>query len=166
MKNAVGPGDLAPEFDLPIVGGGYRGLRDLVEPGGGIVVFVKSECATSGLLLSRIGPLAQALEREERLFLAIAQDDETSARSFRSEHGLAFEVAVESAPYPASVAYGIQTVPTLFVIDGAGRIAERTEGFVKQEILALGPAVEQALALGDAPPVLENPDGLPDLRPG
>jgi hypothetical protein len=54
----------------------------------------------------------------------------------------------------------------LIVIDGAGRIAERAEGFIKSEILALGPAAEQALALGDIPPVLDRPDELPELKPG
>jgi peroxiredoxin len=165
-QGAVVPGAVAPDFDFPLLGGGYQELRDLVHPGGGIVVFFKTECATSALLLSHIGPLAQALQSEERVFLAVAQNGEEEARQFRDEHLLQFPIACEKSPYPASRAYDVQTVPTLFVIDGAGRIAERVEGFLKSEVLALGPAVEQALALGDIPPVLENADELPDIRPG
>jgi peroxiredoxin len=160
------PGAAAPDFDLPLEGGGYRELRDVVHPGGGIVVFFKTECATSALLLSRIGPLAGALEAEDRLFLAVAQNEAPEVARFRQERGLLFPFACEKEPYPASRAYGVVTVPTLFVIDGAGRIAERVEGFVKSEVLALGPAVEQALALGDVPPVLDRPEELPELKPG
>jgi len=166
VSGAGAPGTLAPGFDLPIVGGGYRGLRDIVEPGGGIVVFFKESCGASELLLSHLNPLARALEREERLFLAVAQEDEATARAFRDAHGLAFAVASENAPYDASVEYGVMNVPTLFVIDGAGVIAERVVGFVKSEYLALGPAIEQALALGDVPPVLDSPETMPDLKPG
>ena len=166
MSVAGVPGAFAPDFDLPIVGGGYRGLRDVVEPGGGIVVFFKDSCAASQLLLSHLNSLARALEREERLFLAIAQEDEATTRAFRDAYGLTFAVASENAPYDASVEYGVINVPTLFVIDGAGVIAERVEGFVKSEYLALGPAIEQALALGDVPPVLDSPESMPDLKPG
>lgn len=160
------PGSMAPDFDLPGLGGGYHELRDVVHPGGGIVVFFKTECPTSALLLSHIGPLADAVEKEERLFLAVAQNSEEEARKFQGEHGLRFPIACDQPPYAASRAYAVLTVPTLFVIDGAGRIAERVEGFVKSEVLALGPAVEQALALGDIPPVLERLDELPELKPG
>ena len=160
------PGAKAPDFDLPLEGGGYRELRDVVHPGGGIVVFFKTECETSAMLLSRIGPLARALEKEDRLFLAVAQDDAPEVAAFKKEHGLAFPIALEKPPYPASSAYDVRTVPTLFVIDGAGVVAERVEGFLKSEVLALGAAVEQALALGDVPPVLDRPDELPELRPG
>jgi len=166
VSEAGAPGTTAPDFDLPIVGGGYRGRRDVVEPGGGIVVFFKESCPTSGLLLSHPSPLARALEREDRLFLAVAQEDEAVARSYRDEHGLAFAVASESPPFDTSVEYGVMNVPTLFVIDGAGVIAERVVGFVKSEYLALGPAIEQALALGDVPPILDSPETLPDLKPG
>jgi peroxiredoxin len=148
------------------VGGGYRGLRDLVEPGGGIVTFFKGDCPASLLVVPRLHALARALARDGLLLLAIAQEDEATARAIREEHGLSFPVAYETAPHHASRAYGVTVVPTLFVIDGAGRIAERVEGFVKAEYLGLGAAIEQALALGDKPPILERAEELPELKPG
>jgi thiol-disulfide isomerase/thioredoxin len=159
-------GDPAPPFDLPLVGGGYRGLTDIVEPGGGVLLFFKSSCATCKLILPRLGPLAAALEREKRLFLLVGQEEESAAKAFLAEQGIAGRAAWESAPYPTSVDYDIQSVPTLLVVDGAGVVAERHEGFVKQEYLDLGIALEQALALGDAPTVLDRPDDLPDFKPG
>jgi len=159
-------GARAPDFNVPLVGGGYRGLADLLEPGGGILVFFKEDCAASELVLSRLGPLAKALAREDRFFLAIAEDPEEAIRAFRERHGIVFPIAWQEPPYHASRDYEITTVPALFVVDGTGVIAERIEGFIKSEYEALGEAVEQALALGTAPPVLERPEDLPALRPG
>ena len=160
------PGTRAPDFNLPLVGAGYRGLADLIHPGGGVLVFFKEDCPASELVVPRLGPLAGALEREERFFLAVAQDSEETARAFRDRHHLRFQIAWEEAPYAASRAYGIETVPALFIVDGTGVIAERVEGFIKSEYLALGAGIEQAVALGAAPPVLERPEELPALRPG
>jgi len=166
MSAVAKPGTKAPDFNLPLVGGGYRGLRDLLDPGGGVLVFFKEDCPTSQLVVPALGPLAEALEREERFFLAIAEDPEETARAFRELHGIRFPIAWQAAPYATSTAYRIVTVPALFVIDGAGIIAERVEGFIKSEYLALGAGIEQALALGSAPPVLHEPEALPQLRPG
>jgi hypothetical protein len=160
------PGTVAPDFDVRLLDGGYRELRDLVHPGGGIVIFFKTECEASGLLLERIGPLAAALAREERVFLAVAQNAAGEARAFAEQRRITVPIACENPPYPASRAYAVVTVPTLILVDGAGKIAERLEGFVKSELLALGPAAEQALALGDIPSVLERPEELPEIRPG
>jgi peroxiredoxin len=160
------PGARAPDFNLPLMGGGYRGLRDLLEPGGGVLVFFKEDCPASELVVPSLAPLAAALEREERFFLAIAEDPEDVALAYRKRHGLRFPIAWQAPPYAASAAYAITTVPALFVIDGTGVIAERVEGFIKSEYLALGAGIEQALALGSVPPILHRPEDLPQLRPG
>ena len=159
-------GDAAPRFDVALVGGGFRSLPDIVEPGGGIVVFFKSSCETSRLIVPRLGPLARAVAAEGMLFLVVAQEGEVDARQVHAELGLPGTLAWESAPYPASSDYDVRSVPTLFVIDGAGVIAERIEGFVKREYLALGAGIEQALALGDIPPSLDRAEELPEFKPG
>ncbi len=166
MTGPAKPGAPAPDFNLPLLGGGHRGLADLVDPGGGVLVFFKDSCAASELLVPRLAPLAKALRKEERLFLAIAEDPEETARAFRDRHALPFAVAWEGPPYATSRAYAIGTVPALFLVDGAGVIAERVEGFVKSEYMALGTGIEQALALGNVPEVLERPEEMPALRPG
>ena len=166
MRTPARPGAASPDFNLPLVGGGTRGLSDLVEPGGGVIVFFKDSCPASELVVPRLGPLSRALEAEDRLFIAVAQESEETARLFRDRHKLPFRVAWEEAPYSASAAYGVETVPTLFVVDGAVVIADRTEGFIKSEYLALGAGIEQALALGRTPSVLERLDELPDIKPG
>src|SRR5258705_3129834 len=123
----------APDFNLPLVGGGYRSLHDLLDPGGGILVFFKEECATSEMVVSRLGSLAKALEREDRFFLAIAEDDEETAGAFPDKHKLVFLLAWQSAPYHAAPAFRITTVPTILFVEGNRVIAERWEGFIQTD---------------------------------
>jgi peroxiredoxin len=156
----------APAFRLPLLEGSAAGLSDLVDGGGGVLVFFKHPCPASALLLPRLGPLAAALRREGRLLLAVGQGSEEEARDFCAAHEPGLTVAWEAPPYGVSRAYAVSVVPTLFVIDGAGVIAERLEGFVKSEYDALGASIEQALSLGDIPPVLDRPDELPAVKPG
>jgi AhpC/TSA family len=160
------PGALAPEFRLPLSEGGERGLADLVHAGGGVLFFFKRGCATSELVLSRLGALAGALHREGRPLLAVVQETEAAARALRAAIGRRIPLAWEDAPYRVSSAYRIETVPTLLVIDGTGRVAARLTGFAKSEYLALDGLLERALALGGTPPVLDRPEELPALQPG
>jgi peroxiredoxin len=156
----------APAFTLPLLVGGAARLEHLVEAGGGVLVFFKKDCPTSELLAERLATLADALRREQRLLLAVCQGSEEDAREFGSAHAEGLALAWDAAPFEASRAYGVTMVPTLFVIDGAGVVAERLEGFVKSEYLALGASIEQALSLGDIPPVLHRPEELPAAKPG
>lgn len=149
-----------------MIGGGYRGRRDIVEPGGGVIVFFRSDCPASEILVPRLNALARALELEDRLFIGIAEEGEVSARAFHSDHALGFPVAYDAAPHATTRDYGITTLPTLLVVDGMGIVAERLQGFIKADYLSLGPAIEQALALGNTPPMLDRPEDLPDIKPG
>lgn len=162
----IGGGSRAPGFGLPLVEGGVGRLEDLLEAGGGVLLFVKGGCPASELVTTRIKPLAGALAREERPLFVVYQGDGTGARAFREEQAGGLAVAYDTEPFEASRAYGIRIVPTLVVLDGAGFVAERLEGFVKSEYLALGLSLEQALALGDIPPVLERPEELPAAKAG
>lgn len=166
MTLGARPGARAPAFRLPLVGVGLRSLEDVVKPGGGALLFFKLGCPASELVITHLDALAATLAGEERLLLAVAQEGEDAVRSFRGTHRLPFPIAYETAPYAASIAYGIVTVPTLFVIDGAGVIAERLEGFARSDYLALGASLERALALGEVPPVLDRPEELPAVKPG
>ena len=166
MSSGAVPGARAPAFRLPLAGGGERGLADILRAGGGVLLFFKQGCTASGLVLSRLAPLAGALQGEGRPLLVVAQETGEVARALHAAGGPAYPLAWEDAPYRVSSAYGIETVPTLLVIDGSGRVAARLTGFVKSEYLALGGLLERELALGRTPPVLDRPEELPAVQPG
>jgi peroxiredoxin len=97
-------------------------------------------------------------------FVAVVQDPPERVEGFAEEYGTTFQSVTDAPPYELSDAYGIEVVPTLFLVedgsvtdvveswdrDGWNRVASRLAGAVGQSI----------------GPVSEEGDGLPVFRPG
>ena len=98
-----------------------------------VLVFYKVSCPTCKLTLP-------FLHRIQRNVLGISQDDAEATHRFEQQ----FDVRIPSilddpaANYPLSNAFKIDYVPTMFVIDENGKVAERIDGFHKQALEALG----------------------------
>jgi hypothetical protein len=125
------------------------------------VFFYKVTCPTCQMA----GPVAERLfgTFPDR-FVAVAQDPPERVEAFAEEYGTTFPSVTDAPPYELSDAYGIEIVPTLFLLedgsvtdvveswdrDGWNRVASRLSG-------ALGQSIG---------PVSEEGDGLPVFRPG
>jgi hypothetical protein len=97
-------------------------------------------------------------------FVAVVQDPPERVDGFADEYGTTFQSLTDAPPYELSDAYGIEVVPTLFLVedgsvtdlveswdrDGWNRVASRLAG-------ALGQSIG---------PLSEDGDGLPPFRPG
>jgi peroxiredoxin len=87
--------------------------------------------------------------------LGISQDDAEATEKFRQQ----FEVKIESVldlaseGYLASNEFGVHHVPTMFVLDEKGKIAERIEGFDKDALERLGACFAES-------------ERVPEFRPG
>jgi Peroxiredoxin len=68
--------------------------------------------------------------------IGISQDNAARTGEFRSAFGLSFPLLVETGErnYPVSNAYGISTVPSLFLIGKDGRIASAESGFSRRSL--------------------------------
>jgi len=74
-----------------------------------------------------------------RMF-TVSQDDADATREFNREFRLTIPALLDSARngYPASNAYGLSYVPSMFLIQPDGTIAWSLVGFHKKELEALG----------------------------
>jgi hypothetical protein len=96
--------------------------------------------------------------------VAVGQDPPERLDAYAREYGLSFPAVSEPPPYAISDAYGIRSVPTLFLVDG-GRVVEAVESWNRDAWNALaarageltGTPVEEVSSAGD---------GLPPFRPG
>ena len=81
------------------------------------------------------GPKGPALQ-----IFGISQDDPESTREFVDEFGVTFPILFDSAEtdYPASNAFHIGHVPSVFLIEPDGMISWTMEGFDEQALEALG----------------------------
>ena len=72
--------------------------------------------------------------------IGISQDDRSATEGFNQRFGVTFPTLLDQAKenYPASNAFGITNVPTLFLVEPDGHIASVFSGFSKRDLEALG----------------------------
>jgi thiol-disulfide isomerase/thioredoxin len=124
-------------------------------------MFYKVTCPTCQMA----APVAERLARQfPDRFLGVGQDPREKLDQFAEELGTSFPAVADEPPYQLSNAYGVRTVPTLFVLDD-GRVAEVVESWDRdgwnRAAAKLG-----ALAGRPAESVSWEGDGLPPFRPG
>jgi peroxiredoxin len=126
------------------------------------LVFYKVTCPTCQMA-------APALERFERGYpggvIGIGQDPVATLDRFSDNHGLTFPCLPDEAPYEASNAYGVEHVPTLFVIDGEGHVADVVESWDRDGYNRASRTLADLLG-AEAVVISETSDGLPEFRPG
>lgn len=146
-----------PVVLLPDLDGVPRPLGAAWAGGDALVAIGHSECQTTLLSLPFVDRLHRRLGSRVVLVL---QDDAEVARGVVEELGLEVPVRLEAHPYALARALGIACVPTLFLVDAAGRIARVGEGFLRVELMAF------AERLGLADPLFLPDDDAPAFRPG
>jgi thiol-disulfide isomerase/thioredoxin len=125
------------------------------------VLFYKVTCPTCQLA----APPAERLRRAfPDRFVAVGQDPPGKLAAFDRMFRASLAAVPDEPPYETSDAYGIRTVPTLFVLDD-GRVEDVVESWDRDGWnRAAGRLAELA---GREPPTLsEEGDGLPPFRPG
>ncbi len=150
-------GAQAPEIQLPDLNGHPFTLTQALKNGPVIVAFFKISCPTCQLTFPFLQRLADAAP--STLLIAVSQDDASGTREFQARVGVSMPTLLDTPrAYPASNAYQITSVPSLFVVEPDGKISFAIEGFSKAAIETLGER------FGGSP--FRETDHVPALRPG
>ena len=67
--------------------------------------------------------------------------------------------------YPASNAYGLTSVPTVFLIDADGTVRVSSTGFVKDDLERIAADLAERQRISPAPLFKAN-ESVPAIRPG
>ncbi len=130
-------GTRAPAFRLQRLDGGEVQLQDLLANGPVLVAFFKVNCPVCQLTF----PFLERIHKAGGLAIyGISQNGAPDTHSFNREFGITFPMLLDSEDddFPASNAYGISSVPTLYLIASDGKIARVIEGWSKRDIEQLG----------------------------
>jgi len=130
-------GSRAPDFRLARLDGGEAALAELVAVGPVLLAFFKVTCPVCQLTF----PFLDRIHSPSKLpVYGISQNDAGDTREFNRQFGVTFPVLLdpEDDDFPASNAYGISSVPTLFLIERGGTIARAIEGWQRKQIEWLG----------------------------
>jgi len=152
-------GDKAPSFTLPAVDGGEA----VTDPWLGespdettLVAFFKTSCPVCKMVAPMLTKLADGGVR----VVAVGQDPPEAIVRYNEAEGQRVPALSESAPYAVSEAYGLEAVPTIFLIGGDGEIRQAVAGWNRDTWNEL------AASQGVAEPLSTPDDGLRPFRPG
>ena len=125
-------------------------------------VFYKSTCSVTEMVG---GPLALLGDAYPDSVIGVGQDPQDTLDAFARSVGWTFPQVPDLAPYVASDAYGIQSAPTVVVVDADDTVADGVESWDRDGMNRVSATL--AGLLGVEPVVLSKPDdGLPDFKPG
>ncbi len=132
-------GAKAPAFRLVGLDGSARTLEDILSAGPALLAFFKISCPVCQLT----APYLERLSANKAIqVIGISQDDAHATRGFLDRFSVTFPTLLDrsSEDYPASNAYGITSVPSLFLLEGDGTIARAFNGFSKRDFEEIGSA--------------------------
>jgi peroxiredoxin len=136
-KVSVSSGAKAPQFRLTGLDGSTRTLEDILAGGPALLAFYKISCPVCQLTAPYLERLA--LNNAVQV-IGISQDDAHATRGFTERFGVTFPTLLDlsSEDYPASNAYGITSVPSLFLLERDGTILRAFNGFSKRDFEEIG----------------------------
>src|SRR5260221_2545595 len=112
----VNAGQAAPGFSLKGLDGKSYSLEALHEKGPVVAAFFKISCPVCQFTFPFLERLYKRYRGDSVTFLGISQDDARATKEFAREYGVTFPMALDEKGYPASNAYGLTSVPTIFLI--------------------------------------------------
>jgi len=132
----------APDFRLtPVETGGQAtvDLDALLRKGPALLAFFKSTCPVCQMTFPFLERIHRGRAPGAFEIYGVSQDDAETTAEFAAQFGLSLPMLMDTAEsgYPASNAYGISHVPTLFLVSPDKTIAYSIDGFNKREFLEL-----------------------------
>ncbi len=163
---ALAKGTKAPEFDLKTLDGKPFSLTDQLARGPVVLVFFKVSCPTWQYALPFYERLHKAYQRNGVTLVGISQNEAKETAAFNQEFGVTFPVLLDDTrSYPASNAYGLTNVPTVFWIAQDGEIEVSSVGWLKADFEEINRRMAESGK--SAPAVLFKPgEDVRDFRAG
>ena len=161
-------GKPAPPINLSATDGRKFSLQDALARGPVLAAFFKVSCPTCQYTF----PFIERLYRQLRSAGArnvevwgISQDDAANTQRFAKEYGVTFPLLIDDEPYELSQEYGLNYVPTLFLIAPDGHVEITSDGFSKSDLLSIHQWLAERSSV--KPPALFQPaDRVPEFKPG
>jgi thiol-disulfide isomerase/thioredoxin len=126
------------------------------------LVFYKVTCPVCQMAAPKVDAMARAYPGR---VVGVGQDPADELERFGREFGMGVLAVPDLPPYDASNAYGIESVPTLFVIDGTGAVADAVVSWDRAGYNRASARLAELLGV-DPATVSDPSDGLPPFRPG
>jgi len=156
-------GQSAPAFSLS----GIDGKVYTLKKNGArltLAVFFKTTCPACMLAWPYLEKIHQAYRDAGLAVRGISQHDRSRSSDFASQYGSTFPILVD-ADWRVSKLYDPEFVPTLWLIDAEGKIADSVVAFDKAGLNRLSQTIAARLGVAAAV-IAPDGDGNPPFKPG
>jgi peroxiredoxin len=163
---ALEVGKQAPQFELPAMDGSKFSLQDALMRGPVLAIFFKISCPVCQYALPFYERIFKTYDNGKLSVVGISQNDKKDAAEFMKRYGISFPVLLDDAKtFPASNAYELDTVPSVFWISQDGDIEISSVGWSRQDFERI--VSEAASVNGEPPkPVFQPGEQIADFRAG
>ena len=163
---ALTVGAKAPDFELKTLDGKTFSLREALVQGPVVLAFFKVSCPTCQYALPFLDRLYKAYGHNGVRLVGVSQNDPKQTVAFMKEFGVSFPMLLDDpAAYPASNAYGLTNVPSVFWIAEHGEIEVSSVGWVKADFEKINRKMAEAGKLALAT-VFKPGEDVRDFRAG
>jgi peroxiredoxin len=161
------PGTNAPNIELQTLDGAKFSLEEARRSQAPVFAsFFKVSCPTCQYTFPFLERIYRAYAKDGVRFIGVSQNNSADTAEFVRQFGITFPVLLDpERNFPASRAYGLKTVPSIFAISPAGKLEQSSVGWVKADIEDLNRRV--AAAAGVPPvPIFKPGEMVADFKSG
>ena len=132
---AIEAGKSAPSFSLPLMSGGTFSLSDSLKQGPVVLAFFKISCPVCQFAFPYLERIHKAVKGKNVSIVGVSQNTKDETAAFARQYGVTFPIALDDPrKYPASNAYGLTNVPSVFYIAPDSEIEVSSVGWSKADI--------------------------------
>lgn len=166
MTNIV-VGNIAPGFSLKALDGNEFPLGKLLQKGPVVAAFYKISCPVCQFTFPFIERLYKRYGGDGVTFVGISQDNAKDTKEFAKEFGTTFPMLLDEKEkgYAVSNAYGLTSVPTIFLIEPDGIVKTSSMGFDKTDLESIGAELAERKKMASAA-LFRAGENVPGHKPG
>jgi len=162
---ALTAGTTAPEINLSSTKGTKFSLDQALKRGPVVAAFFKISCPVCQFAFPYLARIYKAYPGSPITIVGVSQDEKKPTEEFAREYGITFPMLLDPEDrYPASNAYDITNVPSIFLI-GDGEVKLSIVGWDKRDMEKLNAEVARASGV-PAQPLFRKGEDVPTSKAG
>jgi peroxiredoxin len=162
---ALTVGKAAPEVSLPDIRGKQFSLRDALKHGPVVLAFFKVSCPVCQYAMPFLERIHRAHHGKAQI-VAVSQHPKKETQLFLREYKITMPVLLDDPEYyPASNAFRLTNVPTVFLIVPGGKIEVSSVGWDRKDIEKINRRVAEQFSL-PVPALFHRGEDIIDSKPG
>ena len=163
---ALMAGTSAPDFTLQGMDGKQFSLHDALKRGPVVLAFFKISCPVCQYAFPFLERIYKSHGGKNVSIVGVSQNSKKDTAAFLKEFGVTFPILLDDTDtYPASNAYGLTNVPSIFWIADDGEIEISSVGWDRKEIEEINRRAAK-ISGGGPKPVFYSGEQIPDFRAG